>query len=141
MVEEFFSIPELACAVIALASPICLYLFFSAKAGICRIDLHTMDKADVSDRFVQLTAEIAQLRSELKERAERVERSPTPEYSPASYPINLNKRGQILQLHRKGDAVPSIARVLHLAQAEVKLVIKVHQMSKSLNTQSDEFSI
>ncbi len=141
MMERLFSIPALLCGVLGIASPICFYLFFSAKAEIRRIALRTMDKTDASDRFGQLTAEIAQLRSELKERVEVVERSKSPEYSLPSYPINLNKRGQILQLHRKGNPVSSIASVLHVAQAEVRLVIKVHQMSKSRDAQGEGFSI
>ena len=48
---------------------------------------------------------------------------------PAS--VNLNRRGQVLRLHRRGDSISEIASGLRLSQGEVKLIVKVHELSRS----------
>ena len=41
--------------------------------------------------------------------------------------LNLGKRSQALRLHRHGEAADKIAMNLDLPQADVKLLIKIHQ--------------
>ncbi len=44
--------------------------------------------------------------------------------------VNLNRRGQVLRMHRRGEAVPDIASALRVGQGEVRLIIKVFELSK-----------
>ena len=48
---------------------------------------------------------------------------------PAS--VNLNRRGQVLRLYRRGDSISEIASGLRLSQGEVKLIVKVHELSRT----------
>ena len=131
----------LVCAIAGLALPVCLYLLSSARAEARRISLRITDESDISSRLSRLAGDVEQLRRELRERAEPAPpekpETVTSEYSPGSYALNLNKRGQVLQLHRRGDSVSSIAQVLHLARAEVRLVIRVHELSASRGIKHD----
>ena len=119
--------------------PVLVYLFWSARAEARRISLRITEEADISGRLARLEAGLNQLKAELKERAAYSEKPVRAEYSPGTCPINLNKRGQILQLHRRGDSVSSIAQILHLAKGEVKLVIRVHELSTAPEVKDDFF--
>ncbi len=140
MIERLWWVPFSVCAIAVLVLPVCMYLFLSAKVEKRRISLRITDESDMSSRLAQLAADLDQLRSELEQHSGRSEKPVTAAYSPGSCPINLNKRGQILQLHRRGDSVSSIAQVLHIAKAEVRLVIRVHELSTARHTNND-FSI
>ena len=48
---------------------------------------------------------------------------------PAGQPLNLNKRGQVLRMRRRGENPETIAAALSIPQNEVDLLLKVHQMS------------
>jgi len=43
--------------------------------------------------------------------------------------INMSKRGQVIRLHRRGDASAEIASSLGLRRGEVELIIKLQQLS------------
>lgn len=44
--------------------------------------------------------------------------------------LNLNRRGQVLRLHRRGDSVSDIASALRMGKGEVQLMIKVYELSR-----------
>jgi DNA-binding NarL/FixJ family response regulator len=52
--------------------------------------------------------------------------------------LNLNRRGQVLRLHRRGEAPSSIASALRLSPGEVKLIIKVFELGRENSDASDE---
>ena len=43
-------------------------------------------------------------------------------------PINLNPRGQMLRMHRRGETVPAIASALGISQGEVKLTLRMQEL-------------
>jgi DNA-binding NarL/FixJ family response regulator len=53
-----------------------------------------------------------------------------PVWAATDVPVNLNRRGQILRLSRKGKSVAEIASDLHVAQGEVELLLKLHDLSQ-----------
>ncbi len=55
--------------------------------------------------------------------------------------INLNRRGQILRLHRRGESVSEIATALKVSYGEVKLVLKVQQLSAVAPAKNSENSL
>jgi DNA invertase Pin-like site-specific DNA recombinase len=62
----------------------------------------------------------------------RVERDETARPSPvaaAGQPLNLNKRGQVLRMRRRGENPETIAGALGIPRHEVDLLLKVHQMA------------
>jgi hypothetical protein len=42
--------------------------------------------------------------------------------------LNVNKRSQALQMHRRGAAPPEIAAALSIPQTEVELLVKVQRI-------------
>ena len=44
--------------------------------------------------------------------------------------LNLNRRGQVLRLHRRGDSASDIASALRMGKGEVQLMIKVYELSR-----------
>ena len=72
--------------------------------------------------------------TQVLEAAERIrtEREEAPRPTPvaaAGQPLNLNKRGQVLRMRRRGEKPESIAAALSIPRNEVDLLLKVHQMS------------
>jgi hypothetical protein len=75
---------------------------------------------------------------ELQVRQINDQRASHAEWVSSSESLNLNRRGQVLRLHGRGDSVPVIADALRMGQAEVQLMIKVHELSRDfLNTKQE----
>jgi DNA-binding NarL/FixJ family response regulator len=57
----------------------------------------------------------------------------------ASYPasIHLNRRGQVVQMHRRGENPRTIASALGISQGEVKLMIKLHELNGTAAVQKN----
>lgn len=71
-----------------------------------------------------------------------------PDGFTSSASLHLNRRGQVAQLHRRGETARSIASALGLSQGEVKLIIKLYDLNRSaasvnslekLNRKSSQF--
>lgn len=43
-------------------------------------------------------------------------------------PINLNRRGQMMRMHRRGESIPAIASALGISQGEVKLTVRMQEL-------------
>ncbi len=54
-----------------------------------------------------------------------------PEGFAPSASLHLNRRGQVAQLHRRGENARNIASTLGLSQGEVKLIIKLYNLNRS----------
>jgi hypothetical protein len=65
----------------------------------------------------------------LEQQTEALRRQPTvasPDAGKAA--LNLNKRAQVLRMHRRGDPPDRIASLLEVPRQEVDLLIKVHRI-------------
>jgi hypothetical protein len=118
----------LVCA--ALAVPvglaICLWLRFRNETRNTRnaLDKHAEALAEINSlgsRLASLELQVQQINEQRASHAEWVSSSES---------LNLNRRGQVLRLHGRGDSVPAIADALHMRQGEVQLMIKVHELSR-----------
>ena len=47
-------------------------------------------------------------------------------------PTNPNRRSQMLRMHRRGESVPAIASALGISQGEVKLTVRLQELSSEL---------
>jgi hypothetical protein len=70
--------------------------------------------------------QVAEAAERLKEQLAELEK---PQWVPAQ-PLNLNKRGQILRMRRRGERPETIAGALSLPRNEVELLLKVHDLSQ-----------
>ena len=110
-------------AVLALSSTCLLYTF------VLHLRIHTMARRsrDERERFERHLADVVEAAERWRtEREETVRPVPAPV---AGQPLNLNKRGQVLRMRRRGEKPETIAAALSIPRNEVDLLLKVHQMS------------
>jgi DNA-binding NarL/FixJ family response regulator len=81
----------------------------------------------------QMSTDLEELRKRLSERMEPAQ--PAVPLWASDMPVNLNRRGQIIRLSRKGKSIPEIASDLNVAQGEVELLLKVHDLSQRKSEQ------
>lgn len=79
---------------------------------------------------IQIGMEALSTRFEsLEQQTEALRRQPaaaSPDAGKAA--LNLNKRAQVLRMHRRGDPADRIASLLEVPRQEVDLLIKVHRI-------------
>jgi len=126
--------PHLA-AVLASTAMVLAIGVMIAAAALCRslrkkVDT-VRDELDVSganaQKCIELACELEQVQLRLAEIEQR--RSPLADWFPEPASVNLNRRGQVLRLHRRGESSGEIASALGLSQGEVRLIITIHNMS------------
>ena len=105
----------------------CLYLFFTVK---CEIRARDKDRQDgqksLAEAVVAIRASLDEVRAEMREVQEQTGMLVAP--LPTKSGLNLSKRGQVLQMHRRGQSPEQIAAALDLPLTEIELLIKVHQI-------------
>jgi len=74
--------------------------------------------------------------AELASRLSVVERDVTAPPAAPRGNINLSKRGQVIRLHRRGDAATEIASAVGLRRGEVELIIKLQRMNAAPKEQA-----
>ena len=79
----------------------------------------------LESRLAQSAEAIERLRLQQEEKAEQ----PPVQAAPLGQALNLNKRGQVLRMQRRGENPETIAGALGIPRNEVDLLLKVHQMT------------
>lgn len=109
---------------------LCLGQFFSFKKLVARTLAGARDIEPLEAKVADMSVEMNELRERLGERdADRP--------APAGWPqevagVNLNRRGQVLRLRRRGRTVEEIASTLEMPRGEVELMVKVHELSQKV---------
>jgi hypothetical protein len=105
----------------------CLYLFFTLK---CEIRAQQKDRQEgqkaLAEAVAAIRAALDEVRAEVREMQEHTGMMVPP--SPTKSGLNLSKRGQVLQMYRRGQQPEQIAENLGLPLTEIELLIKVHQI-------------
>ncbi len=96
-----------------------VWLFFRIMAKIGELSLKTDRIKELAAVVSGLNERIGILEGQSRDQTEWVSQVKS---------INLNRRGQVLRLHRRGDSVSEIASALRLRAGEVSLMIKVHEL-------------
>lgn len=120
------SIPILICAAVGSALPLCVFVFLWTKAEARRLSRQMITRDELYERITELQNRIEQVSNEAKQTESK---NQAPTWSPEAGSFNLNRRGQILRLHRRGESVAEIASALKVSSGEVKLVLKVQELS------------
>jgi hypothetical protein len=110
-------------AVLALAGSCLLYVF------ILHMKMHTFARRG-RERHEQLESRLAQVIEVAERLQSQSEESARP--APVAQPgqsLNLNKRGQVLRMRRRGENPETISAALRIPQNEVDLLLKVHELS------------
>ncbi len=130
VLNPYFS-PVTACTAIILALVACLavlILFLSLRKKIGRLQDELTANSTLPEKLTGIAGAVEQLCSRLTQIEER--KSPLADWFPESTSVNLNRRGQVLRLHRRGESSFQIASALGLSQGEVKLIVKVHELTR-----------
>ncbi len=87
-------------------------------------------KAATRDDLIESTGAVAERVADLESRIQSIEesRADHSEWVSQAESLNLNRRGQVLRLHRRGDSVVEIASALRVGHGEVKLMIKIYEI-------------
>ena len=106
---------------------LCLYLFFTVKLELRAAEIRgkARERA-LAEAISALGSALDGVRTELHELQEQTGMLVLP--PPARSGLNLNKRGQVLQMYRRGQSREQIAASLGLPITEIDLLIKVHQI-------------
>jgi len=137
----FYWIP-LGVGVIALAlGALCVTQFFSFKKRLKEALLVMRDMEPLEATVAQLASEMHELHERVGEREVREAERPAPAgWGQEIAGVNLNRRGQILRLRRRGRTVEEIATTLQMSRGEVELMVKVHEMSQRAAGAASSFS-
>jgi len=86
--------------------------------------------------------EVPQRLHALAERIEEINERTVPAvtWTRAPESVHLNRRGQVLKLHRRGHDVPQIASDLGISRGEVRLTLKLNELLRSASGQKEEES-
>ena len=106
---------------------LCLYLFFTLKMEIRALEQRgkTRETA-LAEAISAVRASLDGVRAEIRAIQEQTEMLVPP--IPTKSGLNLNKRGQVLQMYRRGQSPEQISVSLGLPLTEIELLIKVHQI-------------
>jgi hypothetical protein len=124
---EWILHPVITYILLGAGLSLCLYLFFTLKAEIRAQEKRRQEgQATVTAAVAAVRTALDEMRAELREVQEQTGMLVPP--TPAKSGLNLSKRGQVLQMYRRGQAPEQIAASLGLPLTEIELLIKVHQI-------------
>jgi len=113
-------------AALGSSLPLCVFFFLLSKAEARRLSRQMITRDELSGKIAEIQSRIEQLSNQTKQAESK---SQTASWTPEAGSFNLNRRGQILRLHRRGESVAEIASALKISSGEVKLVLKVQELS------------
>jgi len=123
--EQILTSPGLPYVVLAAGLIACIALFLSLKLELRRRSGESGGRHQVEETVDGLSVAFEQIRKRLEEAMQPQAATSAWSGNPS---VNLNRRGQVLRLSRRGDTARQIASTLGLRKGEVDLIIKVHQM-------------
>ena len=111
------------------AASIPSFLVFRLRRDLHRLRSDAATAQELYETFKRLSGELETLQTRL--RSIEASREQQADWLAKSESIHLNRRGQILRLHKNGESEAAIASALRIHASEVKLIIKIHELSRS----------
>ena len=109
-----------------------VWMHLRLRAEFRALSVKTASVEDLTERTGAMAEQIANLQNRIQSVEEG--RTDHSEWISQAESLNLNRRGQVLRLHRRGDSVSEIASALRVGQGEVRLMIKVHEICRDSST-------
>jgi DNA-binding NarL/FixJ family response regulator len=119
-----------------LALLLVIYLRFSMRREIERVRVESAQDASLPETVQEISHRLERLAARIEEIEQQ--RGPAFEWVPEPASLNLNRRGHVLRLYRRGDSIPQIAAALGLSQGEVELMVKVQGMKTAAANQMED---
>jgi hypothetical protein len=110
-------------------------LFWSQRRQIRQLQADLSAQQQATEPLHEVPKRIHTLAERIEELNERTVPAVTWTSVPES--VHLNRRGQVLKLHRRGHNVSQIASDLNISQGEVRLTLKLNELLRSTSGQKD----
>lgn len=123
-------------AVVALGSLAAVFAVLWKRVQAERSEYKSALK-EQTDQLETLRKQLESCSNRLVQTEERCVLSCGTESSAYPTSIHLNRRGQVVQLYRRGENARTIASALGMSQGEVKLMIKLHEMNGTATPQKN----
>ena len=124
---EWILHPGMQYALLGAGLCLCLYLFFTLKMDISALEQRGKARETaLAEAIAAIRASLDGVRAEIREVQEQSGMLVPP--TPTKSGLNLSKRGQVLQMYRRGQSPEQISASLGLPLTEIDLLIKVHQI-------------
>ena len=115
------------CALALAATAASLFALMYAKALVRQAKERTTEiQSEIENELRATQASVEQLSAEVRDIGH--EPALTVTSVPPRPGLNLTTRSQVLRLHRRGETVGQIAKVLQVPRQEVELLLKVHRI-------------
>ncbi|MBM3810699.1 MAG: hypothetical protein FJW20_03575 [Acidimicrobiia bacterium] len=112
--------------VFTLALGLCVCLFILLKAEIHRKSARwDYAKKEMEQSLQLLRLQIQRLQESLHTTVQEAALNQAPTTAPPRQAINLNRRVQVLRLHKRGERPDQIAAAVGIPQNEVELMLKL----------------
>lgn len=120
---------EPICISVVIASVAATTTYLTLRSKLRIAELRSKDIDAMERRLEELGNELRTCQQRLGETEHRY--CPESGTFPGAASVHLNRRGQVAQLFRRGQTPRSIASALGVSQGEVKLIIKLHELTQS----------
>lgn len=124
--DPILSLPYVACVLAGVAVVAGPVSFFWLNRRIQNVRKGPLVDPTLQNALAELSARVGQLSIRLEEAEQQ--KGPLSGWATEPASVNLNRRGQVLRLYRRGDSVAHIASALGLSTGEVALIVKVQEM-------------
>jgi hypothetical protein len=118
----------LICLVALLAVCVSAWLFVKLRAALGQLAKSIAVHEQLSEQTAALNVRLVALEARLNTVDQS--RKEHSDWLSQAESLNLNRRGQVLRLHHRGDSVSDIASALRMRKGEVQLMIKVYELSR-----------
>jgi hypothetical protein len=130
MMASFLQIAAPILALLTAGLSLFLYLRLRSEFYEFRqLTRKAVTEQELSTKTNPLEVRLAEM--ELRLAASEMRRQEDADWLAQSESLNLNRRGQVLRLYRRGESADSIAGSLRMKPGEVQLIIKVFELGKA----------
>jgi len=129
MIQQLF-IPALIALAVGLLSVAVLSLrgYLALKRQIRELETQSASLASLPEKMGEIREQLEKFRSRVDELEKRKNVPLEEPVTPLPAPVSLNRRGQVMRLHRSGESASAIASAFGVSQGEVKLMVKVQEL-------------
>lgn len=106
------------------------FAFRIIKLKLQEIAAGKATREEVAAALAKVQAELEETKAGIRELQEA--RAAYQSRISESAGINLNHKGQVLRLHRRGESIAAISSALRVPAGEVSLIVKVHEMTQDV---------
>lgn len=109
------------------ATPIPVYFYRKLRTYTAGLEQRLDEAESAFEQLKAVTSRVDSLELQLAEHQEQ--RKKQTDWLAEAESLNLNHRGQVIRLHKRGDSITDIAAALQMGQGEVLLITKIYELT------------